>query len=170
MDFSAFQIRKAGQAEVQAICDLVNLSYRGARGWTTEAAIIHGHRAEVQDIEIACAKSGANFFVMFQQNELIACIYVVVEGGQAFIGFFSVHPDWQGKGVGKYLLAYAENHARAYPDVHGFLMFVIAQRPELIAFYRRRGYQLTGRIDAFPAYLGKPKVSGLTIAYLEKQC
>lgn len=168
LNLSSLRFERAGQAEIQAICDLVNLTYRGKFGWTTEVAIIQGDRTNYQEIEAALSKPDANFLVVQQQNRLVACIYVAKEDIHAFIGFFSVHPDWQGKGLGKYLLAQAEIHAREIFGINKLLMFVISQRTELISFYQRRGYQLTGQTEICPHGLGKPKVAGLTIDYLEK--
>ena len=82
--------------------------------------------------------------------------------------FFSVHPDWQKCGLGKYLLGYAETYAQNAMGIRKFIMFVISQRSELIAFYQRRGYRLTGQVKSYPLYLGVPRIDGLTIDYLEK--
>lgn len=82
----------------------------------------------------------------------------------------SSDPSLQAKGLGKYMLEQAETFALRTLGVHKFVMFVISQRPELIAFYQRRGYSRTGKIEPYPLHLGigVPKVSGLTIEYLEK--
>ena len=168
LDLSSLRLEKAGHSEIQAICDLVNLTYRGPIGWTTEVAIIQGNRTNPQEIETALYKPNASFLVMRQQDQVVACIYIAKEDAGAFVGFFSVHPDWQKKGLGKYLLAQAELHARDALGINKLLMFVISQRTELIAFYQRRGYRLTGQTGICPHYLGKAIVIGLTIDYLEK--
>lgn len=169
MDFSAFRFEKADVNQAQAISDLINLAYRGNAGWTTEAAIIQGDRTNRQEIETAMHNPGAYFFVVNLPSMLASCIYVVQVKEQAYIGFFSVHPDLQGQGLGKYMLEQAEAFARRVMNVHQFVMFVILQRTELIEFYQRRGYYCTGRIEAYPAYLGEPKIAGLTIEYLKKK-
>ena len=169
MDFSAFRFEKANANQAQAISDLINLTYRGNAGWTTEAAIIQGDRTNRQEIEAIMRNSDAYFFVVNLPSMLASCIYVAQEKEQACIGFFSVHPDLQGQGLGKYMLEQAETFARGVMHVHQFAMFVISQRTELMEFYQRRGYYCTGRIEAYPAYLGKPKIAGLTIEYLEKK-
>ena len=170
MDFSAFHLEKADNGHAQAICDLVNLTYRGEVGWTTEASIIQGDRTNRQEIETALSNSNAHFFVIYQAQMLASCIYVAKEDEHVYIGFFSVHPGLQGKGFGKYVLEQAETFALRNMGIRKFIMFVVSQRPELIAFYERRGYSRTGRIEAYPLYLGigVPRVSGLTIEYLEK--
>lgn len=49
------------------------------------------------------------------------------------------------------------------------LMMVISQRPELLAFYERRGYRRTGEVLPYPthAQVGMPKVH-LTVERLVK--
>ena len=56
------------------------------------------------------------------------------------------------------------------PGVAKMLMDVITVRTELIAFYQRRGYQLTGKLKPFPVSpeLWMPKADGLQLARLEK--
>lgn len=170
MDFSDFFLERADNDHAQAICDLVNLTYRGEAGWTTEASIVQGDRTNRNEVEAALSNSNAYFFVTYQAQMLASCIYVAKEDKHAYIGFFSVHPDLQRKGFGKYVLGQAEAFALQNMRVHQFVLFVVSQRPELIAFYERRGYSRTGRIEDYPLHLGigVPKVAGLTIEYLEK--
>ncbi|AEJ01925.1 GCN5-related N-acetyltransferase [Nitrosomonas sp. Is79A3] len=170
MDFSHFCLEKASRDQAQAIADLVNLTYRGETGWTRETHIIQGDRTNQQEVETAMSNPGARFFVINQPENLASCIYVAKEHDSAYIGFFSVHPNLQGKGLGKYMLEQAETFALRTLGVHKLVMFVVSQRPELIAFYQRRGYSRTGKIETYPLHLGigVPKVPGLTIEYLEK--
>lgn len=168
MNFSTFRLEKAGYHQAQAISDLINLTYRGETGWTTEASIIQGDRTDRQEIETAMTNPDSCFFVANQPFMLASCIYVVKEKEHAYIGFFSVHPSLQQQGFGKYMLEQAETYASQTMRVRRFSMFVVSQRSELIAFYQRRGYRLTGQIEAYPLYLGTPRASDLTIDYLEK--
>ena len=168
MDFLTLSFEKADISQAQAISDLINLTYRGTTGWTTEAAIIQGDRTNRQEIEAAMMNPDGHFFIVNWQSAPAACIYIASEKEYAYIGFFSVHPSLQGQGFGSYMLEQAEIFARDSLHVHKFILFVISQRPELIAFYQRRGYRGTGRIEPFPPYLGVPKIAGLTIEYFEK--
>jgi ribosomal protein S18 acetylase RimI-like enzyme len=170
MDFSHFRLEKARSDQSQAICDLVNLTYRGETGWTRETHIIQGDRTHRQEIETVMSNPDAHFFVVNQPQILASSIYVAKEKERAYIGFFSVHPNLQGKGLGQHVLKQAEIFALKNMRVQKFVMFVVSQRQELIAFYERRGYSRTGRIETYPLHLGMgvPKVTGLTIEYLEK--
>lgn len=171
MDFSHFCITRADLAHAQAISELINLTYRGDCGWTRETCIIQGDRTNPREIATALSNPDGYFFTAYQENILMSCIYVAKEKDHAYIGFFSVHPDFQGKGLGKHMLDYAESFARNHLKMTTFEMFVVSQRPELIAFYERRGYRHTDRIEPYPVHLGIgiPKVSGLTIEYLKKK-
>jgi ribosomal protein S18 acetylase RimI-like enzyme len=60
----------------------------------------------------------------------------------------SVAPNTQGKGIGKKLLVAGENHAKLL-GVDTIIMTVISVRKELIDWYMRHGYQLTGERKPF---------------------
>ena len=170
MGFSQLCIKRADLTHAQDISKLINLTYRGDFGWTRETHIIRGDRTNPHEIASALSNPEGHFFVAYQESRLISCIYVAKEMEQAYIGFFSVHPDFQGEGLGKHMLEYAESFAKTHLKMTRFVMFVVAQRSELIAFYERRGYLHTNRIEPYPEHLGIgiPKVEGLTIEYLEK--
>lgn len=170
MNLSDFQLHQADSRDAQAIANLVNLTYRGPAGWTRETAIIDGTRTCQDEIEKIMLNPEACFLVSYWQQKLAACICVVHENEHAYIGFFAVDPELQKKGLGKQVLMQAEMFASSTMGVCKFIMFVVSQRQELIAFYRRRGYVPTGRIEPYPLHLGMgiPKVPGLTIEYLEK--
>ena len=168
---SQFTLKKAKPAHCPDICNLVNLTYRGETGWTRETHIIGGDRTTLNEVTAAMAKPGARFYVVYQKQLLAACIYLSIEHGHAYIGFFCVHPDFQGRGVGKHILQQTEAIAIQQFATEKIRMFVVSQRPELIAFYQRRGYQHTGGQEPYPLQLkiGVPKIEGLTIEFLEKQ-
>ena len=92
-------------------------------------------------------------------------------GGLAYLGMLTVDPARQSAGLGRMILAAAEDHATAHFAATRIEMTVIAQRPELIAWYERRGYALTGEQRPFPAHdprFGLPQRSDLAFAVLEK--
>jgi len=163
-------LEKARLNQSREICNLINLTYRGEEGWTKETHIVQGKRTTQHEIESTLVNPDSHFLVVNHQQQLAACIYVAKEQDSAYIGYFSVHPSLQGIGLGKYVLKQAEIFAIAHMDISKFVMFVVSQREELIAYYERRGYSRTGIIEAYPvdAGIGVPKVSGLTIEYLEK--
>lgn len=169
-DFSRFTLKNATPDHCDDICKLVNMTYRGKAGWTRETDIISGNRTHIGEITAAMSRPDAQFFVVYRERLLAACIYLAKEQQHAYIGFFSVHPNFQGRGIGKHVLQQAEIIAKQQLQARKIVMFVVSQRHELIAFYQRRGYQRTDRIEEYPLHrgIGTPRVHGLTIEYLEK--
>ena len=86
------------------------------------------------------------------------------------MGMLVIKPGLQAQGLGKKLMRAAETTAIKMWGVDKMLMYVITLRHELIAFYERRGYHCTGKIQEFPqdVSFGIPKVAGLEIELMEK--
>jgi ribosomal protein S18 acetylase RimI-like enzyme len=167
---SNLKLEEAKLNQSSELCNLVNLTYRGEVGWTRETHIVQGDRTSLGEMQAAISNPDAHFFVINQDKKLVACLYLEKKETSAYIGFFSVHPSLQGRGVGKHMLRLSETFALTELGVSKYVMFVVSQRLELISFYERRGYVRTGKIEDYPLHLGigVPKVSGLTIEHLEK--
>jgi ribosomal protein S18 acetylase RimI-like enzyme len=86
----------------------------------------------------------------------------------AYIQFcmLAVAPRLQNQGVGKAILAEAERRSAAKWAMSRCVMEVIGCRQELIAFYERRGYRLTGEKRGFPSF--EPKALSLQLVMMEK--
>ena len=69
---------------------------------------------------------------------------------RAYLGMLGVSPLAQANGIGRALLAAAEAAAVARFSVRWMEMTVIGLRRELVAWYQRRGYRLTGERRPFP--------------------
>ena len=82
----------------------------------------------------------------------------------------AVRPNLQGLGIGKYLLRQAEHHAAQTMGVTRVNLQVMSMRPELLAFYQRRGFALTGETEHFGLVrnAGEPRVEGLVLMTMEK--
>ena len=166
----ALKLEKAQRGQVKEICELVNLAYRGEEGWTRETDLVQGGRVTCSQIKSIVSNPDAHLLVAKKAGGLVSCICVEKERSNAYIGLFAVHPRVQGKGIGNDILSMAEKYALEALGVNKFVMAVVSQRPELILYYERRGYVRTGNINDYPIHLnvGLPKVSGLTVEYLEK--
>jgi GNAT superfamily N-acetyltransferase len=141
--------------DVAAAVDLVESAYRGERskaGWTTEAAMLGGQRTDAAELTVIVSSAKCELIVAIDADaELIGCCGIEGRGaGVAHFGPFAVRPGLQGGGVGKLLLAEAERVARDVWACHTLEMTVIAQRDDLIGWYLRRGYALTGETRPFP--------------------
>ncbi|WP_041939479.1 MULTISPECIES: GNAT family N-acetyltransferase [Frankia] len=89
----------------------------------------------------------------------------------AYFGMFAVSPTRQGAGVGGALLRLAERHAVAAWSASWMEMQVIAQRSELIGWYRSKGYQPTTATRPFPyadERFGRPLRPDLYFVVLRK--
>jgi ribosomal protein S18 acetylase RimI-like enzyme len=63
---------------------------------------------------------------------------------------FAIDPGIRATGLGKRVLAEAEAQAQAIFGAAYMVMTVINMRDQLIAWYQRRGYRLTGKRAPFP--------------------
>ena len=165
-------ISPASPADIPALNDLVNSAYRGdssRRGWTTEADLLDGIRTDETGLAAMLAKSGATILKYEQDGQLIGCVYLEKKDDRLYLGMLTVSPDAQAGGIGKQLMAAAEQTARDW-HCRAMKMTVIPQRHELIAFYERRGYQPTGETEPFPmddTRFGLPK-QPLSFIVMEK--
>ena len=89
-------------------------------------------------------------FVLEIDNKLLGCIGVSLGQQVAEIGSFAVAPAEQNSGYGKQLLDFAESHIFEIFKKKVIQMSVLNVRIELLAYYQRRGYQLTEKIKAYP--------------------
>lgn len=160
----------ANTTDALQICELLNLAYRGADGWTTESALVEGNRCSESDI-ISDIESPSNYLLVYKTSNIIqACISVQESEDRAYIGSFAVRPKLQNSGIGKTVLNLAEQFAVTNFQPRQFIMVVLSSRTELIEFYERRGYQRNGIIKEYPIHLnvGVPLTHDLTIEELTK--
>ena len=160
----------ANTTDAARVCDLLNLAYRGAEGWTTESALVEGNRCTESSI-ISEIKSPNSYLLLYKTDNIIqACISVQKIGNRAYIGSFAVNPKLQNSGIGKTVLNLAEQYAVINFQPEQFIMVVLSSRTELIEYYERRGYQRNGNINEYPIHLnvGVPLTPDLTIEELTK--
>lgn len=168
-------IRAASAADIPALHALVERAYRGdsARvGWTHEADLLDGQRTD-RDALAEMIVDPAETILLAQQGEaLVGCVAVKrLDGDAAYVGMVTVDPDRQAAGLGRQLLTAAEAHAREQGASRAE-MTVIAQRAELIAWYERRGWRLTGERRPFPhddPRFGLPRTPELAFVVLERR-
>lgn len=103
---------------------------------------------------------------------LVGCVGITDQGaGRAYLGMLTVAPGQQAQGIGRRLIDAAEQTAQAQFAAHIMEMTVIVQRTELIAWYLRCGYVLTGETRPFPygnARFGDPRTSDLEFVVLTR--
>lgn len=182
-------LRQAESADIDALKSLLDRCYRQSEGWTNEADLVGGIRTTTAELASIIADPKHYVFVYPQSDtdggsrkesgELLGCIAVDIKtnmpsGNKAYIGMFAVHPKLQGRGVGNIILQDAETFAHQYlqslHQPYRLTMSILSHRPELLAYYERRGYKLTGTAIPFPndGNNGEPKREDLQLLELEK--
>jgi ribosomal protein S18 acetylase RimI-like enzyme len=163
----------ATSADAAQIAALVNDAYRPTtftRGWTHQGELVTGDRTSVQQV---CALFGPRSVVLTlrQGNQLLACAHVCDGTHGAYIGMLATRTDAQATGLGSTMLEHAERYAAEKFDALVVRMTVLSGRPELLAYYERRGYVVTGETGPFPtdAGVGTPLVANLRVLGLVKQ-
>ncbi len=165
--------RRAVSEDASRIVALINSAYRGEtsrQGWTTEADLLRGSRTEINEVTNLITADNSMLLLCLDAETLLGSVTLERHDDAAHLGMFAVQPQQQGQGIGKQLLAFAEHAAVDAWGVKSMVMSVITLRQELIAFYQRRGYHLTGTLKAFPAEskLWEPLVSNLKLGLMEK--
>jgi GNAT superfamily N-acetyltransferase len=161
-------------ADVPAIVPLVESAYRGAsglRGWTTESHLLDGQRTDVSAVTAIVAAPGSAVLLAESDGVLQACCHLEQQELAGYFGMFAVVPTLQRGGIGKAVLAEAERFVRQTWGCETMRMTVIEQREELIQWYERRGYRLTGEYRPFPygdERFGIPRRDDLRFAWLSK--
>jgi ribosomal protein S18 acetylase RimI-like enzyme len=169
----ALTFRNATRLDADRIAALVNSAYRGEhsrQGWTTEADLLDGRRTDAGEVQGLITRRNSIILLCLAGNEIVGSVHIEKCGDHVSLGMFVVEPTLQGRGIGKRLLACAEQAARKEWQVHKMRMHVITLRHELIAFYLRCGYRRTGVLQEFPENpeMWQPKVTGLKFEVLEK--
>ncbi|MDR7211991.1 GNAT family N-acetyltransferase [Flavobacterium piscis] len=145
-------ITKATIQDIPALTVLINSAYRGEsskKGWTTEAHLLEGKRTDEQEMTKTILDP-KNTILKFTENDtIIGSVLLVQKEHQLYLGMLTVSPELQNSGIGKKMLAKAENHAKAL-GLSSIIMTVISVREELIAWYKRHDYVDTGEREAFP--------------------
>jgi ribosomal protein S18 acetylase RimI-like enzyme len=157
------KISEATSTDIPAIHALVNSAYRGEtsrKGWTTEADLLDGIRIDEETLqEQLLAQNAVILTCIDPHHQIVGCVYLQSQHDKLYLGMLTVAPHLQAKGIGKLLLQASEEKARQL-GCKSIIMSVISTRHELIDWYKRRGYRVTGEKKPFPASekFGKPKM------------
>lgn len=168
------KFRGAEAADLPALHRLIESAYRGdsaRRGWSHEADLLDGQRTDAAALAALLADPAQHLILVEDAGGIAGCVNLHRRAvGPAYLGLLTVDPDRQAGGLGRLLLGEAERLAASLgaPAVE---MTVIRQRPELIAWYERRGYRQTGETRPFPHQdprFGLPRTPDLVFVVLEK--
>ncbi len=90
-----------------------------------------------------------------EDGRLVGSVRAFTREGTVYIGKLMVHPQWQGRGLGRALLAELES---LFPG-HRYTLFTSSKSERNLGFYRRHGYT---------CYKESPMPGGWSLVYLEK--
>ena len=170
-----YKFRKAELEDSVRIVSLVESAYRGEKslkGWTTEADLLGGQRTDSREVKQLISQLNSQIILCELNSELLGSVHILNKGNYTYLGMFAVSPEAQGKGVGKAVLGYIESMVEKKWDAEYIEMTVITQRVELINWYIKHGYELSGEKRPFPygdSRYGIPKRDDLVLDVLKKK-
>lgn len=139
--------------DIPELVTLINSAYRGEhskKGWTTEADLLEGIRADADSLRKMIGKKDVVILKFCDAGDVVqGCVYLEKKEDKMYLGMLTVAPLMQARGTGKKLLFAAEKYA-ADQKCATMEMTVISVRHELIAWYVKHGYYITGERRPFP--------------------
>jgi len=164
-------ITKAQVTDVAEAVALVNSAYRGdysKQGWTSESHLLEGVR--IDEAEMAGYFDRPEITLLKYVNDtgrITGFVYLEqVNNNRLYLGLLTVEPTHQAGGVGRMLLAAADELAKEL-GCEAIKISVITTRTELIAWYERRGFTATG--ETYPLVTDKSvAIEPVTLMVMEK--
>jgi hypothetical protein len=169
------KISTAVSDDADEIKMLVNSVYRGEnskKGWTTEAYFLDGIRITPEKVKEIIDKNNNVILTFTLNNKIIGCVHLEEKDDTCWLGMLSVDVNYQTNGLGKFIIEKSEDYSVNIFECNEMKMKVIGIRDELINYYLRRGYVLTGETEDFNTskdVFGKPNQTDLCFKILKKQ-
>src|SRR3989442_295937 len=129
------RLRTAVLADVEALARLINSAFR------VEQPFIEGDRINPDGVHAYLGKG--KFLLAEDAAGLTGCVYVELRGDRGYLGLLGVEPRRQGTGLGRKLMAAAEDYFRTANCV-AIDLRIVSARTLLPVFYRHLGYVETG--------------------------
>ncbi|HEV7232581.1 MAG TPA: GNAT family N-acetyltransferase [Bacteroidia bacterium] len=129
------KIRPGTLSDVEPLLKIINKAYE------VESFFIDGDRITKSGLE---QRFDTGAFLVSEENSAInGCIYFEIRKDRGYFGLLAVKTDQQGKGLGSRLISevetYCLNAQCRFMDIQ-----VVNLRTELLAYYKRLGYEETG--------------------------
>ncbi len=135
-------IREAVPGDIPALVRLINAAF------TVEQFAFDGDRISAEETQ-AFMESGC-FLLAEDSAALAGCVYLEIRKDRGYLGLLAVDPARQGAGLGRKLVAAAEDYFRA-KGCSAVDLRVISQRTPLPPFYSHLGYVETGTAPFSPS-------------------
>jgi GNAT superfamily N-acetyltransferase len=122
-------------ADTDALVALINVAFR------PEQIAIEGDRINAEKLQPFF--TSGKFLVLEDSEGLAGCVYAEVRGSRGYIGLLSLRPTPQGRGLGRRLMALAEEYL-ANAGCEAADLRTISARTDLVPMYKHLGYEETG--------------------------
>ncbi|KAM0253123.1 hypothetical protein ACHAQJ_007399 [Trichoderma viride] len=156
MATSDLQFRTATPEDAGQLQQLVQSAFRtedSRPDWTGNAELASHFRIDAEEV-MAKIVNPDNIVLMALDNDnaLVASIEVSKRGiNCGRLSMIAVSDRYQRTGVGRLVLAYAEEYCRRTWAVEMFSLNALSTRKALIEWYIRQGYRKTGETTPFPS-------------------
>jgi GNAT superfamily N-acetyltransferase len=130
------KLRAALPGDAGVIAGLINTAYQ------VERFFVDGDRTSHAEV-LRLLGLGGFLLASDAAGQPTGCVYVEVRGERGYFGLLAVDPERQGQGIGRALIAAAEEHCRAAGCAVMDLQ-VVDVRAELPPLYRSLGYVESG--------------------------
>ncbi|KGO70609.1 Acyl-CoA N-acyltransferase [Penicillium italicum] len=152
---SELNFRIATEEDARQLQQLVESSFRAddsRRGWTDDLGLSSNFRIDVQEILAMITKPDSVMLMATKdENTLVGSIGASKrDTNHARLFMLAVDTSSQRGGIGRQVLAYAEDYCRRTWGVTTLGLNALSNRQQLISWYSRRGYNATGETSAFP--------------------
>ena len=146
-------LHDAVEADFTEVIELANVAYRKTgpgSSWNSEEGLIAGQRLNESLLREEFARKLKAHLLVYRETPdgpLLGTVWLEPKDTSTwYLGLLTVRPDQQAHGLGKTILAAAEDFVRAQGGTY-IRMTVLHVRSTLIAWYQRRGYALTGETE-----------------------
>jgi predicted N-acetyltransferase YhbS len=129
------EFRFADESDTAQLLALINQAF------SVEAFFHIGSRLDPDRIQ-PHLRNG-RFLVAESGGKLVGCVYVELRGEESYLGLLSVDPTQQKTGLGRRLVAAAEEFAREM-GARRMDLTVVNLRTELPPYYEKLGYRIVG--------------------------
>jgi len=136
---SSYRVRFGARSDTAVLVPLINVAF------IPEQVAIEGDRIDAEKLQPFFAKG--KFLVLESSDGVVGCVYAELRAGnRGYIGLLALRPELQGRGLGRLLMARAEEYLAScgcdWADLR-----TISARNDLVPMYQHLGYEEKGTAE-----------------------